>query len=949
MEKFVDRIANHIKVKDYVLTDLTIVLPSRRAKKYIQKALFEQYDRAVFSPNILTIDEWVKNYTPQSIIDRTWALFKLYEIHEKISGSENKGLDEFLKWGRTLLSDFDEIDRYLIETKQLFVNLLDVKELEAWNVGEDELTDAQKRFLAFWETLPDYYKAFKDMLKHEDAINMGAAYASFSQNLHLLFEENQNAQFIFAGFNALSKAEESIMLQLKKMGKAEIFIDVDEFYMKDHNHEAGMFLRPLAKSFELKKEAYMKSHYASSQKKIELVNCKQSTGQAKTIATLLKNEIQPKDFSDTVVLLADENMVVPILKNIPSTIKEANITLGLPLKNTSLRAWVDMIFNIQENFRRFSTKSIYYKDLLKLNKHPFMLAVLSDADKLQLQTLEDKIVHNNWLFLQLDQIKISKKVKELIAFITQPWNLQDEKYTLEALGVVRKLNDLLYAYIDKEEHTLEKAIIYNFDASLVALQNILESFAPKINFNSFKQIFNEHWSTQSLAYFGNPLDGLQIMGLLETRLLDFKNLLVVGLNEGSMPPNNPIQTLIPMDLRRYHGLPTPREKQGLFAHHVYRLLHHAENVWITYSSAERRMGVDEASRYVHQVKLELSRQFPNISLVERDYSIEDTQQSSETISVEKSPAILARLDEYFGNRTSASALNKYLQCPLDFYYRYVLGFGEEKEVEEEIEANNFGSFIHNTLETLLKPFSRVGDGKRKGQNVLPEDIDQMLKTYGPILQKEFIAHFDKHKEYLETGKNFLSLTVADHLVKSILKAQKEELISNPTAQLFIEEVEGEFTKELNIQLEKSEKLVKFVGFIDRIDNFEDEVRIIDYKSGTCNTDKVKIPSTRGGNSPQDVLLNVLSKKHYVFQLLVYNMLYKARYPQKPYPGKTGILSMVNLKDGIFFLDNKLKEAASMDDLMELFEECLQQIIAEIYDETIPFEHNPDAQYCQYCG
>lgn len=225
----------------------------------------------------------------------------------------------------------------------------------------------------------------------------------------------------------------------------------------------------------------------------------------------------------------------------------------------------------------------------------------------------------------------------------------------------------------------------------------------------------------------------------------------------------------------------------------------------------------------------------------------------------------------------------------------------------------------------------------------------MLKTYGPILQKEFIAHFDKHKEYLETGKNFLSLTVADHLVKSILKAQKEELISNPTAQLFIEEVEGEFTKELNIQLEKSEKLVKFVGFIDRIDNFEDEVRIIDYKSGTCNTDKVKIPSTRGGNSPQDVLLNVLSKKHYVFQLLVYNMLYKARYPQKPYPGKTGILSMVNLKDGIFFLDNKLKEAASMDDLMELFEECLQQIIAEIYDETIPFEHNPDAQYCQYCG
>lgn len=823
MEKFVDRIANHIKVNNYVLTDLSIILPSRRAKKYIQKALFEQFDKAVFSPTILTIDEWVKNYTPKSIIDKTWALFKLYEIHEKISGVDNKGLDEFLKWGRTLLSDFDEIDRYLLETDQLFVNLMDVKELEAWNVGEDELTEAQKRFLVFWEKLPTYYKHFKEMLEKEEAINMGAAYALFSQNLHLLFEENQKSTFIFAGFNALSKAEESIMLQLKKMGKAEIFVDTDRFYMQDYNHEAGMFLRPLVKAFDLPKEDYLINHYGQGEKKIELINCKQSTGQAKTIATLLKDTIKPNELSDTVVLLADENMVVPVLKNIPSNIKEANITLGLPLKNTSLRAWVDLIFNIQENFRRFNTKSIYYKDLLRLIKHPFLLAVLTEQDKTQLQKLEDKIVHNNWLFLQLEQIEISKGIKEIIALITQTWNIQNEKYTLDALGVVRKMNDLLYSNIDKEEHTLEKAIIYNFDGALVALQNILESFAPKISFNSFKQIFNEHWSTQSLAYFGNPLDGLQIMGLLETRLLDFKNLLIVGLNEGSMPPNNPIQTLIPMDLRRFHGLPTPREKQGLFAHHVYRLLHHAENVWITYSSAEKRMGVDEASRYVHQVKLELSRQFKNISLIEKDYSIEDSQQASDTVSIEKSPAILARLDEYFGNRTSASALNKYLQCPLDFYYRYVLGFGEEQEVEEEIEANNFGSFIHNTLETLLKPFSKEGEGNKKGLNIVPEDIDQMLKTYGPILQEEFIAHFDKHKEYLETGKNFLSLTVADHLVKRILKAQKEELLSNPTSQLFIEEVEGEFTKSLKVQVAKGEKLIKFVGFIDRIDNFNNEV------------------------------------------------------------------------------------------------------------------------------
>lgn len=948
MEKFVNRIAKHVKSANYKLTDLTIVLPSRRAKKYIQKALFEEYDKAIFSPNIITIDEWVKNYTPQAVVDKTWSLFKLYEIHENIAGLENKGLDEFLKWGRTLLNDFDEIDRYLIGTDQMFTNLLDVKELEAWNVGEDQLTDSQKRFLLFWESLPEYYNAYKEMLSKEGAINMGAAYANFSQNLNILFEENNDARFVFAGFNALSKAEESIMHQLKKMGRAEIFLDADDYYMADKNHEAGMFLRDLSKRFALKKEDYFQEHYKKSSKKIDLINCKQSTGQAKAVATLLKNDIPVKEFSDTVVLLADENMVVPVLKNIPGKINEANITLGLPLKNTSLRSWVELIFNTQENFKRFNTKSLYYKDLLRLIKHPFVLAVLSEKDKNELSLLEDRIVRNNWLFLKIEQLKISKKVKEVFELITSPWDLSQKDYTLRAVSKVRLMNDRLYKLVNKDDFTLEKAIIYNFDSTLVELQNVLDNFKPQINFNSFKNIFNEHWSTQSLAYFGNPLDGLQIMGLLETRLLDFKNILIVGLNEGSMPPNNPIQTLIPMDLRKFHGLPTPREKQGLFAHHVYRLLHHAENIWITYSSAERRMGVDEPSRYVHQIKLELSRAFENIVLTEKDYSIEDTQQSSEIISVAKSSTILERLDEYFEKGTSASALNKYLQCPLDFYYRYVLGFGEEQEVEEDIEANNFGSFIHNTLEELLKPFSKESDDRKAGLNVLPEDIDQMLKSYGVILQSEFKKHFDHKDEYLKTGKNFLSLNVADHLMKSILKSQREELIQNPDCKLFIKEVEGKFTKDLDIQLAQHKKRIKFVGYIDRIDDFNNETRIIDYKSGTCDTEKVKIASARG-KSEVESLIATLAKKPYVFQLLVYNMMYKEKHPDLPYPKKTGILSMVNLKDGIFYLENKLTKGDDIDDLMDLFIESLEKIVEEIYDEEIPFEHNSDAKYCKYCG
>lgn len=949
MKKFIEELTNYIKENDYNLSNLTIVIPSRRAKKYIQKSLFETYNKPIFSPEIITIDQWVRNHTEEIIIDKTRAVFKLYKIHKQLAGEENKGLDEFLKWGRTLLNDFDEIDRYELTSEQLFRNLRDVRELEAWNIDEDNMTDRQKRFLAFWESLPNYYKAYKKILAEEQAINMGAAYQKLSKNINLLFEKKKEKQFIFAGFNALSKAEMSIIKQLIKIGRAKYFIDADTFYFKDKNHEAGMFLREVCEAFDITQPSFVKNNIATQTKKVEVINCTQSTGQAKTVATILLDEIPVNELSDTVLLLANEEMVVPVLKNIPNKIKEANITLGLPLKNTALKSWCDLLFNMQENYLRFTTKSLYYKDFLKLIKHPFLLAIFSEEDKNELVKLEQFIANKNWLFLNLDKLDLSANAKEILSLTASVWNQTEKNYPIKATAIVRELNSKLFKLIQGEEHALEKAILYNFDASLVKLTNILDEFKPQLTFNTFKSIFNEHWASESLAYYGNPLDGLQIMGLLETRLLDFKNVVVIGLNEGSMPPNNPIQTLIPMDLRRFHGLPTPREKQGLFAHHIYRMFHHAENVWITYSSAAHSMGVDEPSRYLHQIKLEMARSNPNIEYIEKDYTIKDSEQSSEKISIPKTDAILERLDDYFSHRTSASALNKFLACPLDFYYRYILGFGEEKEVEEDIEANNFGSFIHNTLEKLFEPFARFDKALQPTKaktNVTAFDIDKMMKEFPTLLQTEFIKHFDNKKEHLTTGKNYLSLQVAEFLMQKILKHQKQKLEENPDAKLFIDCVEGEFSKEIIVEIDKHQKLIRFTGFIDRIDNFNEQTRILDYKSGKCDESKVKISKKRNATSDLEALKINLKDNHFVFQLLIYNMLYKEAFPNASYPENTGITSMVNIEDSPYFLTNKLTE--DTESLMELFEETIHSIIRDIYDLEQPFEHNPDSKFCQYC-
>lgn len=947
MQNFVDFIAKHIKDKDYNLENLTIVLPSQRAKKYISRALYNQYEKPIFAPEMVTIDRWVTSLVDEAVIDNTRALFKLYKIHEEKTKTDNDGFDAFLKWGKTLLSDFDEIDRYLIEAEDLFMNLRDIKDIEMWSFNStEELTEGQKKFMQFWDSLPGYYYALQDLLKKEGTITAGGAFKKVANDLSLVFKKNKEMRFIFAGFNAMSESEISIIKQLQKMNRADVFIDADAFYYNDENHEAGLFLRKLKSELKITLPRIV-NEIQSSEKTITVVNCKQATGQANVMSTIIE-DMDEKQFNTTLLLLADESLVGPVLKNLPKKIGSANITLGLPLSSTSLRSWVDLIFGIQDNFRHFNTNAAYHKDLLKLFKHPFFVNILSENDEKILVDLESKIVERNILFMKPESINCSDGLKEIIQFIFTDWKGDFVK----ALSSIRTLNDAIFRLLDKEKNELEKAILLQFDNSLTALFDILTEFKPKISLSTFKVLFNQHWSKASVAYFGNPLDGLQIMGLLETRLLDFENIICVGLNEGKMPPNNAIQTIIPMDLRSYKGLPTPREKQGLFAHHIYRLLHKAKNVWITYSTAESSMGIGEPSRYLLQFKLELARQNKNIKFIEKDYTIADNKQDNAIKSIPKTDAILKRLDEYFEGKTSSSALNKYLACPLDFYYRYVLGFGEQNEVEEDIEANSFGSYIHNALEKMYEPFARRdGDGNLKEEvkrNVTSADIENMLKNYKRYIDEEFLSHFGNNKKYLETGKNYLSHQIALHLTEKFLKKEKKEIESREQ-KLFIESLEGTFTHNLKVNVGEDVKNVNFIGKIDRVHSWESDgisvKEIIDYKSGKCNQDQTELKSPSRQQTAEEKMFSYLGGYNFTLQLLIYRMLFYYKY--KEHPKNAGIISLINLTESPFMLESNL--GLNDDELLKTFESCIEKIISEVYDNDLPFQHNPDAKWCQYCN
>ena len=946
MIKFIDRISQYVIEKKFNLNNLVIILPSQRAKKYLQRSLFQFHNKPLFSPKIITMDAWIKESSNRIVIDSTRLSFELFAVHNQIPSDLNKGLDDFLKWDKMVLSDFDEIDRHLLPSEDLFKNLKEIKDIENWSFGKDELSSRQVKYMEFWDLLPIYYSKLNESLDKKNQAYLGSIYKEVANNIELITQNSEDKIFLFAGFNALSPAEIKIINQLETRGKATILFDVDSYYYENENHEAGFFIRRAIQNLNLSGLEKI-NNLTSHTKNLRLINCAQPTGQAKMAATILNDEINFDEFSETLLLLGDEKLIIPILKNIPNKVKNANITLGLPLKNTVLKSWVELIFRIQESYSNEKSEVIYHKDFIRFIKHPFIQVITSADDNRKLLAIERKILAENWIYIRLKSLELGPELLATFKLCLKVWG-KDYAINIEHF---RNITGHLYERMQDDKNQLERSLLSNLDKSISKLQIILKEYNPTLNLKIFKSLFNQHWMSENLSYFGNPLEGLQIMGLLETRLLDFKNIIIVGFNEGSLPPTNAIQSTIPMDLRRFHHLPTPSDKERIFAHHFYRLLHHVENCWMTYSSANIGIGSSEPSRYIRQIKMELIKDNPNIKLKEHFYSIKDEEQNNALIQINKNEALINRLDQYFSKNTSASALKKYLECPLDFYYRYLLGFGEEDKVEEEIEASTLGSFIHDTLEELYRPYARKDKNehvvKPSNRPILKSTIEEMLNKYSEKLEINFSKHFENDKKYAKIGKNFITLEIADYLTKRFLDKELESIENGTSENMFIESLESVFTRVCNVKINNQNKEIVLKGIIDRIDNYNGELRIIDYKSGKCVTDDLHIPKlSEKENNPVNHLMKVCQEKKYILQLLVYNYLYRGKYPTKPFPAKTGIISLINMSESPIYLENKLTD--TFEELMVIFEKVFTRIVTDIFDISKQIEHNPGSQYCIYC-
>ena len=720
MSNFLEQTAQHlITTYGEKISDVCIVLPNKRAGLFLKQHLSKIIDKPIWLPPIIGAEDLIEQLADKEIIDNLAQLFELYEVYLK-TVKEPESFEEFSKWGQMLLHDFNEIDRYLIPADKLYEYINEARAIEVWNLGE-EITDFQSQYLKFWKQMGGLYKAYKQHLHKLNKAYQGAAFRIVAEEIVenpalFIADKIKWSKIIFAGFNALTAAEETLITTLIKEGKAEILWDADQYYLEDKYQESGLFLRKFKEKAVFSPFNWVSNKFKTEQKNINILGIPQNIGQAKYLANIFTELQNDNNFEDTAVVLADENLLIPVLQSLPESVNTINVTMGYPLKNTPLNNFFEIYFTTVLNAERFGKKeqlTYHYNDILKLVQLPFSQVVFGEENCTK---IKQQIIKNNWVFINKDKLDFINELLPIKLSTTYSIN----ELLANCLQFVEK-GKAHYINTQKETNNkLELEYLFLFSKLFNQLIELNQKYPFLTEIKSFYSVYRQLLSSLSIELYGEPLKGLQVMGMLETRNIDFKNVILLSTNEGMLPSGKSFNSFIPFDIKNEYHLPTHVEKDAIYAYHFYRLVQNAENMYIMYNTESGSFTTGEQSRFVTQIENELS-DFENINITKKIITYPTLKSTTEKISVEKSPKILAKIEELFERGVSPTALNAYIECPLDFYYKYVIGVREADDVEETIDHSSFGTYIHRVLEILYQPFAN------QKTNITVEDVKGLLK------------------------------------------------------------------------------------------------------------------------------------------------------------------------------------------------------------------------------
>ena len=935
MDKFINKIAKKIyDTKQHQLEELNIVLPSKRAGTFFKQALSDLSDIPLWMPKIYSIEEWLEELSGFTIIDKTQLLFELYISYQNVfPKDEQDSFEAFLKWAPILLTDFNDIDSYFEQPQKLFNYIHQAKKIEVWTPLGGEPSEMVKNYLRFWELMGLLFTDFKARLKEQNIAFQGMAYRKASDRVSKWIAERNplKSSVYYLGFNAMNPCEAHIMRTLIAEDVAEVFWDADEYYLKDKKQEAGKYLRQYQQwpEFENRKFNWVCSELKKP-KNINVYGVPKGVAQAQLAGSLLDKSVSKnQELKDVALVLADEKMLLPVLEFLPNSIKKLNITMGNSLRNVHLYAFFDAFFQLHINREKLSGDKIkfYHQDLFKIWQHP---AFQNSGSTKSLEKLKTSLQKQNHSFPSKEDI-LNSCESDILPWIEALLNYQSSN-PFEIIDNALKLTALIKDEIIAQgrKNSLDLELLFAFAKLFNQMKNLQDKYGFIHELKTIHHLFQQSAKIENLSFYGEPLSGLQLMGMLETRNLDFEHVILLSANEGFLPTGKSDNSFIPFDIRRETGLPTYMDKDAVFAYHFYRLAQRCKSLTLVYNTETDALSSGEKSRFITQLENELKLKYPEeINFNEEILSHPLKKVEPKELSIIKNEAIKERLKEIATNKGfSPSSLNTYKNCPLQFYYEKILKIKDPTGIEETIEANTLGTVVHRALEDFFRPFLN--------QQINTEDLKVILPKIPAKLKELFQEEFKSG--VFNKGKNKLIYTVAEQFLHSFIK--KELKLISKGNEIHIKGLEKDLKTEICI--EEIDFAVKLNGNADRIDKFNGQLRIIDYKTGKVELNELQT---------DDMEKLIREKKfHKGFQLYLYAYMYQQMYPEQELL-EAGIVSFRSLKKGFLragFKENgKVNELLSSD-LLGNFEKEFKDLLKEIFNPNIPFEHKNRKEPCRFC-
>ena len=951
MESFLKLVAADLyKHTEGNLAHTAVVFPNKRAGLFFNEYLAQESDSPIWSPAYVSISELFRSLSPWEVGDPVKLVCELYKIFRRETQS-TETLDDFYFWGEMLISDFDDADKNKVDTDKLFSNLQDLRNImDDYTFIDDEQEEAirqffqnfsierrtalKERFISLWDVLGNIYKGFRESLASQNIAYEGMMYRHVIE--HLDVDKLPYEKYVFVGFNVLNKVEHTLFTQLKDVGKAVFYWDYDEFYMKENRqavtHEAGEFIRRNLRDFPSPLSGELFKNL-SKPKEVHYIASSTENAQARYLPQWIRNNLTTPE-KETAVVLCNEALLQPVLHSLPAEVKHVNITMGFPLSQTPVYSFLIALLELHTHGFNFKSGRYTFQSVVTLLKHPYTRQLTGQAE-----LLEKELTRNNRFYPLPGELGKDEFLTRLFTPLSGNLNL-----CIRLSETLQQVAGIYQANTSGTEDTdafnqLYRESLFKAYTTINRFRTLIEEDELTVQSETFRRLLVKVLSATNIPFHGEPAIGMQVMGVLETRNLDFRHLVLLSVNEGQLPKSGGDSSFIPYNLRKAFGMTTIEHKIAVYAYYFYRLLQRAERITLMYNTSSDGLNRGEWSRFMLQFLIEwphpITRQFLEAG---------QSPQGTSPITVEKTPDVMRRMQSLFDVRTnpkakfSPSALNYYLDCPLKFYYRYVAGLSAPDEVSAEIDSATFGSIFHYAAEHIYKDLTTHGKviNKEALETLLRNEVK--LQDYVDTAFKKLFFNVPQNEKPEYNGVQLINSAVIARYLKQLLQ---NDLRYAPFT--FIAS-EMEVDEPIDIQTPKGVIKSRIGGIIDRMDSKDGTLRIVDYKTGgdadtPPHVESLFIPDKKRSN--------------YVFQTFLYAAIMCRKQPtMKIAPALLYIhRAATETYSLVIQMGEPRKPKEAVEDFSKYekeYRERLQGLLEEIFNPEKSFTQTEIIEKCTYC-